>query len=117
RDGDGNASRGADQRALNAAGQRAHVRVEALRLERLKQFDKAQHRAQQAEQWRNLRNGGNEVQLFLQPRNFFRPGLLNGFADAFAILVAMQDGGLDDVRDRARRGITDGDGLDDVVPL
>ena len=64
-----------------------------------------------------MRDGGEQVQPLFELRHFGQPGFLDRLADALAALVAVQNGGLDDARDRTGRGVADGNGLDDVVAL
>ena len=64
-----------------------------------------------------MRDGGQQIQPLLQQRHLGEPGLLDGFAHALAALVAVEDGGLDNARDRAGRGVANRNGLDHVVAL
>ena len=83
----------------------------------MKIADETEDGAEQTQQRRDLRDGGEQIQFLLEPRHFGQAGFLDGLAHALAALVAVEDGGFDEARDRAGRGVADGNGLDDVVAL
>jgi hypothetical protein len=109
--------RRADEGFPYAAGKHLHAGVQSIVLHFAEDVDHAQHGAKQAEQWRDLRDGGEQIQFFLEPRDFRQAGFLQRFAHAVAAKITVEDGGLDQPRDRPGRGVADRKRLDDVVAL
>ena len=79
--------------------------------------DETDHGSEKPEQRRELRDGREQVQFFLKPRNFRKARLLDGFTHAVTAVFTVQDGGFDEARDGPGGGIANGNGLDNVAAL
>jgi len=77
--------------------------------------DETKDGAEQAEERRELGDSGEQIQFFLEAGHLGQACFFQRFADAFAPVVAIEDGGFDEASDGAGRGIADGKGLDDII--
>ena len=95
----------------------ADVRVKAVRLQLHENIDETEDGAEQPQQRRDLRDGGEQIQPLFEAGHFGQcrpPRRPRGHARG---PFAVENGRLDEARDGAGRGVADRNGLDNVVAL